>query len=471
MNRPQGQAPTFQYRARSAASVEARAKQQGGLYDNPLVSNLPVFTTKSEGQYHFRILPNMAENAEHWGIDVYVHQQVGADNQTYLCPAKMLGQPCPICEEQKDLERAGDTEAAKNFKTSKKVLFWIIDRKAEEAGPKLWLSPWTIDRDIALLCKDPASGEILMIDHWDEGYDVFFEKQGTKFPNIKYTGFQLARRSTALANDIETQNAWLQFVSDNPLLNTLNYYDYDHMKGSLMAAPKAEVATAAEPTQPAVQPRRPTASGTRPVTSRPPANPAPMQAQDQQLAEDLEAQAQATGEIDDPNASLDDPNAVPVEPQYDDTTPPAEEVAVEEAPFEEPVAEEPPPVPVRPTQPVRPAPARSTAPATSTRPAAPSVRPVAPQSPRPAATPNTAPRPTGAPAIRPITSPAPVARPQAPMRTVAPAATAPTARPGPALRPVAPPAARPIAPAGPKPTTAPPAGDLRSRIQAGLPKK
>ena len=38
-----------------------------------------------------------------WGyvLQIFVHRNVGVNQDTYICPARTLGQPCPICEEGK----------------------------------------------------------------------------------------------------------------------------------------------------------------------------------------------------------------------------------------------------------------------------------------------------------------------------------------------------------------------------------
>jgi len=217
----------FEYRPREKDAVKKRANQSGGLFDSIFKSQFVTFTPK-EGAYSLRILPPTWDDAQHFGLDIYVHYQVGSDNQSYLCLDKMQGEACPICEQRKVAERSGDAEYARSLQPTKRVLVWIVNRADEEAGPQLWSMAWTIDRDFANLSIDKASGELLLIDDPEDGYDVEFVRTG-KGLKTKYSGTAVSRRSSPLADDPKDLDAWLAFVNENPLPDVLQYFDSDHI--------------------------------------------------------------------------------------------------------------------------------------------------------------------------------------------------------------------------------------------------
>jgi hypothetical protein len=173
-------------------------------------------------------LPPTWEDAQHFGLDIYVHYGIGSDNQSYLCLDKMRGEKCPICEQRKVAERSGDPEYARSLVPTKRVLVWVVDRADEESGPQLWSMAWTIDRDLANLSIDKASGELLLIDDPEDGYDIEFVRTG-KGLKTKYSGTAVARRSSPLADDPKQADAWLAFVAENPLTEVLQYFDEDHI--------------------------------------------------------------------------------------------------------------------------------------------------------------------------------------------------------------------------------------------------
>ncbi len=217
----------FQYKPREKDAVKKRANQSGGLFDSVFKAQFASFNPK-EGDYRLRILPPTWVEAQHFGLDVYVHYGIGSDNQSYLCLDKMRGERCPICEQRKVAERSGDPEYARTLVPTKRVLVWIIDRAEEDSGPQLWSMAWTIDRDLANLSIDKGSGELLLIDDPEDGYDIEFTRTG-KGLKTKYSGTAVARRSSPLSDNSKQADEWLAFVADNPLTDVLQYYDYDHM--------------------------------------------------------------------------------------------------------------------------------------------------------------------------------------------------------------------------------------------------
>ncbi len=228
----------FQYKDRGKEAVQERANQQGGMYDSYTRDGIPTLSLK-EGNHLIRILPPTWEDARHFGIDIYVHYGVGADNNTYLCLDKMKGEKCPICEEYDRAKRGRDEEYANSLKPSKRVLVYVIDRDNEKEGPQLWPMSWTIDRQIAALCTDARSGEVLVIDHPEKGYDVEFNRKGTGI-KTKYEGMKVARNPSYLAQDTRDEDDWLDFVTKNPLPDVLVYRDYDYLAKMLSGGAKKD---------------------------------------------------------------------------------------------------------------------------------------------------------------------------------------------------------------------------------------
>lgn len=220
--RGSGSSSRFQYQARSEEDRQKRATQSANDFDKILKDGVKMFKP-NDGTNRIRILPPTWEGARHYGHDIYVHYGVGPDRQSYLCLNKMKGDPDPISEAREEARRDNDEKLAKELDAKKRVLIYLIDRDHEKEGVQAWAMPWTVDRDITTVSKDRSTGEVYNVDDPEEGYDIEFDKRGSK-DRTEYTGIAVARRSTPLG-----RAEWLDYAMDNPLPEQLNFYDYDYI--------------------------------------------------------------------------------------------------------------------------------------------------------------------------------------------------------------------------------------------------
>lgn len=217
-----GSGRRFEYRERPADDTKRRSTQGANDYDKILKGHIKMWKP-NDGENRIRILPPTWEDAKHFGLDIFVHYGVGPDRGTYLCLSKMKGEDDPIEEERLAARKDGDEDYAKELEAKRRVLIYLIDRDHEKEGVQAWAMPWTLDRDIVKVSVDRSSGEVLPIDHPEDGYDVEFEKKGSK-NRTEYLGVAIARRSSPLGRD-----EWLEYAMDNPLPDQLQFYDYDHI--------------------------------------------------------------------------------------------------------------------------------------------------------------------------------------------------------------------------------------------------
>lgn len=83
--------------------------------------------------------PDGVEKGELWHTRRYfVHRNVGADEQSYICPKATLGKPCPICEyAAAQRKRGADKEELKELKPKARDLFNVVD--LDDGGKfKVW---------------------------------------------------------------------------------------------------------------------------------------------------------------------------------------------------------------------------------------------------------------------------------------------------------------------------------------------
>jgi hypothetical protein len=241
----------FKYRIRATENWEARANQSGSDYEGFIKDEYRTYTPVG-GENHVRILPPspMWENANHYGCDVWVHYGVGPERASIICLYKMKGEACPICEERVRAERAHDEDLARDLKPSRRVLAFILNRKDEGQGVLAWAMPYTIDRDINKACKDRSTGEYYHVDDPENGYDIYFDRDGEGL-TTKYSGVSLARRPSAIP-----QKYW-DWLDDKPLPEVLRWRDYAEVKRLYEGSGRGEAASDNErPVETRVETRR-----------------------------------------------------------------------------------------------------------------------------------------------------------------------------------------------------------------------
>jgi hypothetical protein len=135
--------------------------------------------------------------------------------------AEGTGDQCPMC----DVWREEDAEA---LKPSDRVLCWLIDRNNEKAGPQLWSMPLGVSRDISAASKVKSTGETLLIDDPDEGYDVFFDKEGQK-DRTRYTHIEIDREPSPVNDNQKIQDKWLDYIADHMLPDMLKFYEPEYL--------------------------------------------------------------------------------------------------------------------------------------------------------------------------------------------------------------------------------------------------
>jgi hypothetical protein len=127
---------------------------------------------------------------------------------------------------------------------------WIIDRENEDEGPQLWAAPKTVDSDILGISTDDDTKSVVAIDHPTKGQDLRFYREG-KGLNTKYPAAKMRLMASApLHEDPKQRKEWIDFIKENPVPETLQFYDYDHIAQVFNGHSKPKVADD-EPERPA----------------------------------------------------------------------------------------------------------------------------------------------------------------------------------------------------------------------------
>lgn len=218
----------YTYKSRGRGAVERRANQQGGNFEPMYKGDIKLFKPH-DGENRVRMMPPEWDDAEHWGCDVWVHSNIGPNNQRIICPEKHHKGKCAVCVEWNRLTAEGDKQGAYDIRPVRRVAVWLIDRAKQSEGPMLWPMPWQVDKDVSGRCKDRESGEYVEADHPEKGYDFFFVKTGVE-RNTKYEQVERSSKATPLSDKPERMRRWLAFTKAHPIPELLIIHDEEFLK-------------------------------------------------------------------------------------------------------------------------------------------------------------------------------------------------------------------------------------------------
>jgi len=173
----------------------ANRDKRGGVrftVDESELTKLGVkkFENKSGGTSYITIIPRT--DAPEYYQEIFVHYNVGVNKDAYLCPNRMYGESCPVCEFGRKLHDEGEpVEVTKEYFPRKHAVMWVVDSEDKHAisdGVQLFVAPKTIFDAIADLSTDGRTGATIDISDPEERITFAFRKTGTGL-TTKYSGF------------------------------------------------------------------------------------------------------------------------------------------------------------------------------------------------------------------------------------------------------------------------------------------
>ena len=212
----------------------------------PSVVKLPegvsFFTPKKAGTYRLEIIPYVvpekpkggpnpnAQGGElHYERTFFSHRGIGADEKSYVCPAKTAGKPCPICEHRKELmrDKDADEDLIKALAPKQRQLWNIYDHGEPDKGVQVWEVSFHLfgkqlkaavlnsdEDDKFEYFADPEDGMTLRVGMEEKSFggNTFLEAASISFKP----------RKTPLSDEI--------LDAAHPLDDLLILFDYDKLK-------------------------------------------------------------------------------------------------------------------------------------------------------------------------------------------------------------------------------------------------
>ncbi len=231
--RPEKKRFDFKFNAPSQEEMERRANRRTSTYDSLYKDDYKEWRAKG-GSNTVRILPptwTLDGKTPHYGFEFWAHSFVGADNGSYPCLRKMKDQRCPICEAHRMAVKEGDEDETRKLAPRQVFVYWIVDREADSAyknKPQLWTVSNIRDKEIMGITQDRKSRSFIYPQHPDEGYDLSFNREGQGL-NTKYISYQFDRDHSPISQHPDIQDDILEYITENPLPDCLQYYDADYL--------------------------------------------------------------------------------------------------------------------------------------------------------------------------------------------------------------------------------------------------
>lgn len=183
-------------------------KGSSGLWyikDSTDLEEMGILSFKSKKGDNFLAFLPQRDPAEDYFNEIFVHYDVGASGQAFLCPKRMYEEDCPVCMYADTLKRAGEPkDIYRTFLPTTRFLFFIVDvtnSSETKKGIQIYDAPRTIMTGIIGQSELPRSSEVLDISDPLDGFNLVFRRTGMTQNNTKYEGFQREDRRKAIPQE------------------------------------------------------------------------------------------------------------------------------------------------------------------------------------------------------------------------------------------------------------------------------
>lgn len=190
----------------------------GSIFDKNKVPEDVSFWKCGAGRHVIDIIPFIAgpdvpnKNAEEgsieYVIDLWMHRGVGPQDDSFVCPTRTWGKPCPICEDLKANDYDDEFYKSTMAKRRTAYLIWVHDSPKEEAeGIKILdIAHFFLQMHLDELAEPPTGKKVIIFSDIDKGKNVGFTRKGTGAGNTQFLGHKFIDRDEPIPDDICDQS-------------------------------------------------------------------------------------------------------------------------------------------------------------------------------------------------------------------------------------------------------------------------
>lgn len=152
--------------------------------------------------------PTVKEGKPAYYLDVFVHNKVGAKEDSFICMSRTFNKPCAICDHQNEIRKQDNynNDYVKSLNPGRRAIYNIqcLDSDKEIAKKvQLWdASHFSIEKNISEIAKLPRNGGFVTFADPDDGKTIMFRRTGTGQNNTKYTAFQFMARTEPISDEL-----------------------------------------------------------------------------------------------------------------------------------------------------------------------------------------------------------------------------------------------------------------------------
>jgi hypothetical protein len=187
-------------------------------------------------------------------LDLWIHYNVGPNEDSVVCPARNYSNPCPICEHVNELrkEEDSDDDVIKEKLPKRRSVYQIVcyDSNEEESkGVQIWeVSHYFMERHLTELSQKPKRGGFIPYADPDEGKQIYFKRKGQGQFNTEYMAHQFLDRDYVIDDDILDMAI--------PLDEAIIVLNYEELKNKYWGGSEEEATDPDDEAKPEAKPSR-----------------------------------------------------------------------------------------------------------------------------------------------------------------------------------------------------------------------
>lgn len=168
-----------------------------------LVDIIP-FEAGPDMPFDEKLKPISREGDLDYVLDIFVHMNMGAMGNPYVCPYENFGEPCPVCEFIKANRLEKDIWKKLIAKHRVVYFLWVHNNsKEEKKGVQIFeASHFFMEQKIASIAKSPTGGGYVNFSCPDKGKMLAWTREGSGMESTQYLGHRFIDRESPIPDKI-----------------------------------------------------------------------------------------------------------------------------------------------------------------------------------------------------------------------------------------------------------------------------
>lgn len=164
--------------------------------------------------------PTKKEGAGAYMVDVWRHDKIGPNENSYICLNLTYDRACPLCEEQARLKKndAPDVEV-KALNAKHRVIYniQVLDNnKEKDKGIQIWDAPYhSFERLLVERAEEKKGGKVYFASP-DDGKLISFKRKGMGPTNTEYLNIDFEEREEPISDELLDEAYQLDMILHIP---------------------------------------------------------------------------------------------------------------------------------------------------------------------------------------------------------------------------------------------------------------